>query len=371
LSQPTIKDELNRVLDHYNLGVVRRAQRIEGGFVNDNWVIETTGGRFFLKRRHPDLRNPGIICFQHALVAHLRGMGFPAPDILPTRSGETFLKHNGEFYEIQEYIEGAPCEHVNPENFRAAAATLAHYHICVKDFAAQPTRDHSDLYDPAILAKHLTELKKTWEAERDSTLAKIVQKLESQAADLTARFAEHEHLPNLVIHGDYHCGNLLFKGNRIVGVVDYDKACWQPRILELAEALIYFASPSPGHLRHLVYPGVLECDKFASFLHHYSYGISSADNKPAQWHDSPRPIHENNRDCFPYHAILQIHEANALPDYIRCIWLSVSLQRLLEIGYRPTIALEALHEILSLGTWSAENSQQMAKICRSAIGRSG
>ncbi len=221
------------------------------------------------------------------------------------------------------------------------------------------------------MTENLTRLKETWEVERGSTLAKIVRKLESQAADLAARFAEHERLPNLVIHGDYHSGNLLFEGNRIVGVVDYDKACWQPRIVELAEALIYFASSRPGHLKHLVYPGVLDWDKFASFLDSYSCAVSSDDVKTVEGHDSRWPIHEKDRDPFPGHAILQTNEAHALPDYIHSIWLSVSLQRLLETDCPSTIALEALHEILLLGTWSAENRQHMIKTGCSVIGRSG
>jgi FMN phosphatase YigB (HAD superfamily) len=59
-----------------------------------------------------------------------------------------------------------------------------------------------------------------------------------------------------------------------------------------------------------------------------------------------------------------------LPDYIRCIWLSVSLQRLLEKDPHPTDALESLREVLSLGEWSAANRERMIETSYNAAQRS-
>jgi Ser/Thr protein kinase RdoA (MazF antagonist) len=103
-------DELKHVPDHYNLDALKTAQRIGRGFINENWKIETTRGRFFLKRRHPDLRQPKIIHAQHALITYLKPKCFPVPQILPTKSANTLLVLDGEFYEIQTFIDGVPCQ---------------------------------------------------------------------------------------------------------------------------------------------------------------------------------------------------------------------------------------------------------------------
>ena len=100
-----------------------------------------------------------------------------------------------------------------------------------------------------ILGAHLATLAQAWGLSGESGPARIVATLERQTADLVSRFAGHSELPRLVIHGDYYADNLLFDGDRIVGVLDYDEASWQPRVAELAEALIYFSSPRPGHLK--------------------------------------------------------------------------------------------------------------------------
>jgi len=122
-------------------------------------------------------------------------------------------------------------------------------------------------------------------------------------------------------------------------VVDYDKACWRPRVAELAEALIYFASPRPGYLEHLVYPGTLRWRPFDFFLRHYARETR-----------------------------LGRSELEALPAYVRCIWFCVSLLRLLERDARPSAARAALAEVVVLGDWAMANRRRMVEVSLEAAG---
>lgn len=327
-----MSDELRRVLSHYDLGEFRSAHRVEQGFVNENWVVETGRGRYFLKRRHPDLRDPAAIAAQHALMAYLRRAGFPAPGLISTTDGDTLLALDGELYEIQEYIAGTAYDHRQPAHFWEAALALGRYHTLVEGFTAR-VLERGDLYSPALVRANLDRLAAAWRLRDAQNGIRAYAVLASHADDLAARFAEHGALPHLVIHGDYYAGNLLFAGDRLVGVVDYDKARRQPRVVELAEALIYFASPRPGHLQHLVYLGFLQWEPFERFLRGYACSIT-----------------------------LDEHEICALPDYVRCIWLQISLQRLWEKGARPVWAQEALQEVLALGEWARANARRMGEI---------
>ncbi|MBN1976678.1 MAG: phosphotransferase [Anaerolineae bacterium] len=332
---------LDRVLSHYDIGELCGAHPVEKGFVNENWRIETSLGAYFLKRYHPSLCHPEIVRAQHARIAHLKGAGFPAPIIMPTTDGDTLLALDGELCEIQTYIEGASYDHEQPAHFNEAARTLGRYHTCVEGFAPPALQNLGELYSPAVLHANLAALTDAWEIERDPDLAQTARQLAAQADDLATRFAAHGALPRLVIHGDYYADNLIFEhgrdsAHRIVGVVDYDKARWQPRVVELAEALIYFASPRPGRLKHLVYPGTLEWEPFKRFLHTYASVVPLAEN-----------------------------EIRALPDYVRCIWLQMSLQRLWEKGPCPLEAPEALQEALTLGDWAKAGRQQMVEIAQS------
>jgi homoserine kinase type II len=350
------EEELALVLDHYALGQLQAAQRIERGFVNDNWIVETDRGRYFLKHRYPDLHkpeqanDPRLILAQHDLMKWLREGGFPAPAIVPTAGGETLLILNGELYEIQGYIEGDAYDHNRSAHLEAAAITLGRYHARVRGFAPQALCARGELYSPtkasAALRLVTTRLHEEGQLNEVTGLAAVIQQLRSRAYDLAARFARHGKLPRLVIHGDYYAGNLLFRDDHIVGVVDYDNANWQPRVVEVAEALIYFASPRPGDLKHLVYPGFLEWKPFTRFLQGYARLVS-----------------------------LDRNEVRALPDYIHCIWFGVSLrciaQRLLEEGPRPPEALAALQEVLALADWADASAGNMVEIAQSTIHKEG
>ncbi len=346
------EEELALVLSHYALGQLQAAQRIEQGFVNKNWIVDTDRGRYFLKRRHPDPHKPEqtidtrLILAQHDLMKWLREGGFPAPAIMPTAGGETLLILNGELYEIQDYIEGDFYDHNRSAHLEAAAITLGRYHARVKGFAPRALCTRGELYSPTYASTALrlvtTRLHEACQLGEDPGLPAAIQQLRGRAHDLAARFARHGTLPRLVIHGDYYAGNLLFRDDQIVGVVDYDHASWQPRVVELAEALIYFASPRPGQLKHLVYPGFLEWKPFTRFLQGYARLVT-----------------------------LDEDEVRALPDYIYCIWFGVSLrctaQRLLEEGPRPPEALAALQEILALADWASASAGNMVEIARSTI----
>jgi homoserine kinase type II len=347
------QEALVRVLACYDVGQFKAAHRIERGFVNENWIVETTQGRYFLKRRPPHLRQPdapavalavaiAVIRAQHALMARLRERDFPAPAVAPTIHGETLHVAGDEFYEVHEYIEGEPYDHGRPAHLAEAAVTLGRYHTCVQGFAPRALRDLGELYTPAILKANLSKLSEAWSLQPPASdfqpPTSNLQQLEAHVADLAARFAQAPalgSLPHLVIHGDYYAGNLLFEGDRIAGVVDYDHARLQARVVELAEALIYFASPRPGHLKHLVYPGFLQWEPFTRFLRHYARVVTLEEN-----------------------------EVRALPDYVRCIWLAISLQRLWEKGARPAWGTQALQEVLALGDWARANAQRMSESAR-------
>ncbi len=320
------------IIEHYGLGKFKRAWRPERGFVNDNWVVQTNSGTYFLKHRHPSLSRPEFVRCQHELVGWLQQAGFPAPRLLLHAGGDTLLVLGRQCYEVQSYIDGRPYDHARPQDLTEAALTLGQYHTLVQGFSQYASRTQGDLYAPGILEQNLSSLVRDWQVERDSGLHGLASHLAAQAQDLANRFAEHGTLPQLVIHGDYYGDNLLFDAKRIVGVVDYDKASWQPRVVELAEALIYFASPRPGQLTHLVYPGVLQWESFLRFLNAYASVV---------------PVTSD--------------EARALPDYIHCIWLQMSLQRLLERGARPAWAVEALQELVALSDWAGSNTSRITE----------
>jgi Ser/Thr protein kinase RdoA (MazF antagonist) len=333
-----LEDELERVLRCYPLGQLTGAWRVKQGFINENWSVVTTRGQFLVKRRHPSYRHAGLIRAQHELIAHLRCQGFPAPRLLKTLQDDSILELDGGWYEIQEFIAGVPYDPHRLAHLEQAALTLGLYHKNVEGFGRRVFRTLGDLYAPATADQALARLLTISWLDTNPLLSDLIKRLAAQARDLAGRLGNHGALPRLVIHGDYYADNLIFEDDRIVGVVDYDRARWEARVAELSEALIYFASPRASQMRHVVYPGFLEWRPLSCFLERYG------------------------ETCA-----LTGDEIRAIPDFVGAIWLSWSLRRLYEGGIQPDSAFEALQEVASLADWAVANAEQMIDVARWAV----
>jgi homoserine kinase type II len=333
-----MEGELERVLRCYPLGQLTEACRVKQGFMNDNWSVLTSRGRFFVKRRHPSYHHAELIRAQHELLEHLRDRGFPAPRLIKTLKEDNILELDSRWYEIQEFIAGTPYDPSRLAHLQQAAVTLGLYHRYVEDFERPVFRTLGELYAPATAHRALTRLLTISWLDTDLSLSDLVKRLAVEARDLATRLAHHGALAHLVIHGDYYADNLIFEDDRIVGVVDYDRARWEARVAELAEALVYFASPQTGQTQHIVYPGFLEWGPLSGFLE--SYGET---------------------------CVLTDEEVRAIPDFVSAIWLSWSLRRLYEGGIQPDTAFEALQEVASLVDWALANAEQMIDAARWAV----
>jgi Ser/Thr protein kinase RdoA (MazF antagonist) len=173
----------------------------------------------------------------------------------------------------------------------------------------------------------------TWRVPTDTELDAQVEELKTHARDLATRFSQFGQMPELIIHGDYYAENLIFQGDTVACVVDYDLAHWSWRSMELAEALIYFTTEPSTQLKQIVYAGFLDLDAIQRFLGTYC--------------DTAR---------------LQESEIRALPHLIRTIWLCASLDPPLEPLLSRSAAPQALPEILMLADWARSRAEDIIEI---------
>jgi homoserine kinase type II len=321
------------VLEHYDLGALQDCRYIHHGVAGDSWWIETTTGRYFFKRRHSSRSGSQLVEAQHALVRHLRSNGFPAPVIIPTRYGASYLEYREEVYEIHHFIPGDLCDVSKPAHLTSAACTLAWYHNAVQGFDHLGLHWQRERYGPNALRESLDQLFEDWRGQTDGRLDRLLRQLEEHSRDLTTRFDGFGELPELIIHADYYAENLIFQGDSVAGLVDYDLAHWSFRAMELAEALIYFAVAPAARLKHIVYSDVLDLDAVSRFL-------------------------------APYAEIASLSESeiHALPHFVRTIWLCASLAPPLQPRLSLASAPLALPEILILADWAQAHAQYIIEI---------
>lgn len=190
-------------------------------------------------------------------------------------AGHSFVQIRDHVYELFEFVAGQPYRHTTPEAMDAGM-TLARFHEIVDGFdVGNAPIGRGDYHDAPSIRTGLCAIGSTLSSHDSFTgdqaeLATLVQFLLAQydrAAEAVNAHPVH-HLPDRVIHSDWHPGNLLFRKERVVAVVDYDSARLARRVIDLANGALQFSMISGGD--PATWPDHLDEERYQAFLQGYS-----------------------------------------------------------------------------------------------------
>jgi homoserine kinase type II len=236
--------------DAYDLGPWESIEMLPGG-KSDHYRLISGSGEYTIRRSHRS-KTSADMRFEHELVAHLRNSGFPAPVVVPTVSGDTCAAVDGDLYSVSVFVDGSGYEAGNAEHLRQSARALAEYHRISASFRPLSSRSHEPFLNE-ILRERLTEMPPP---EAISDLADAYADHDPQIPDLLESLFYalekseevlglldwlYPELPLLTIHGGHRRGRALFSGDRLITMLDFDRARYEARVLDLAIALHNFA----------------------------------------------------------------------------------------------------------------------------------
>lgn len=235
------------VLSHYELGVIKGIAPIgRGASGTPKLLIHSTAGRFMLKRRGFSHGDENTVKFGHRLQHALIASHFPLPSLIGSKDdGKSMVRVRGRSYELFRYIE-AERYRATQEQTRQAGYTLGLFHSIAKSVDPIGVPHANTYHNNPQVAERLLLI-----ADRVPALAPVSRTLAEQYEHAAAT-VEATGLPSWpahVIHGDWHAGNLLFDGENLIGVVDYDTARSGQRALDIGAAALQFSiisnAPSP------------------------------------------------------------------------------------------------------------------------------
>ncbi|MPZ68712.1 MAG: phosphotransferase [Actinobacteria bacterium] len=119
-----------------------------------------------------------------------------------------------------------------------------------------------------------------WSAEMLGDIARLIRRLHDASADLPTSDADHWRLPerrpaDIICHNDLAPYNVVFRGGRPVGVIDFDNASPGPREWDLAYAAYRFvplADPENPDVPFVPLP--VQSGRLDLFLENYGSEIS-------------------------------------------------------------------------------------------------
>lgn len=224
-------------------------RELRAGTAGSTARIESGGGRFFLRCRSREHSSPANMRYEHDLILRLAEAGLPVAPPLPTQSGKRFVAEGEAIYELYPWIDGELFEDGNATQIRAVGDLLSRFHDVGRGLGERKIGQGRE-DDPCGLRRDLGKFLPPGDSAKSRPL---VDQVETHLRELERRLnaAVYDVLPETVIHGDFHPGNLLFRDDKITGLFDFDWANRRERIRDLGDGLLFFA----GRRGRTLFPG--------------------------------------------------------------------------------------------------------------------
>jgi Ser/Thr protein kinase RdoA (MazF antagonist) len=190
-------------------------------------------------------------------------------------------------YELFEYIPGQGYPQTLESTFDSGRV-LGLYHKLLENFKSD--------WQPPTGSYHMAPSVETGLRALPETLAKTgagnaqIDKM----LDFLLRSYDHaaeaveglgmENWPRQIVHADWHPGNMLYRENHVVAVIDYDSARQLPRIIDIANGVLQF-SIIGGDEDVNKWPDYLDESRFKRFLRGYDEVmlLSQAELRALPW----------------------------------------------------------------------------------------
>jgi homoserine kinase type II len=229
------------IMTEFGFGMVTGLRKAQGGRVNESWIVRTAEAEVVVRcvakeRSLNDLR------FEHSFIngLHRSGLPYRLPNPLLSKSGDAVIVKNGHYIWLYEYIEGRTSVSYTRDFIEQIAKAMASLHKAAQGFNISNPK----ITPLAIEDSWLLETMRSWQ-----------HKLSESSDERLQYFCEHvqecisilERIPcghycalrRFPIHGDWCMANVVFAGNQLTGIIDFDHCCCDTAIRDITAWLQY------------------------------------------------------------------------------------------------------------------------------------
>src|SRR5688572_21089233 len=278
-------EELTIVMSHFDIGVIDSiVEYPRGSRKAPKLLIVSEQGKYLLKRRARGKDDPYKVAFAHALQLYLASKQFPLPHLVGTRKeNNSMLQWRNTVYELFEYIPGQSYPHTLEATFDSGRV-LALFHKLLQEFQSQWQPSGGSYHRAPAVEQGLKAIPGAIKStDGASELLQYLLDSYRHGAEMTESVGL-ESWPKQIVHADWHPGNMLFRDNHVVAVIDYDSARVLQRIIDIANGALQFSIVG-GEEDVSKWPDYVDESRFKRFLRGYDEVVllSQAELRAVPW----------------------------------------------------------------------------------------
>jgi Ser/Thr protein kinase RdoA (MazF antagonist) len=181
--------------------------------------VKAEGKIFYLKRR--EYYSIGNRMEELYLTSYLLSNRMKVESPMLTTAQCPYVKEGKRIYSIYKALEGTPLNKYSITSLTNAGTYLSKLHLLLKEY-----RCHNEVKGWEI-ERHVRE----WVKELDST--SIGRRGRGILSRMKGWMTLYERLPHQLVHSDFNPGNILMKGEKVSGIIDFERIRTAPRITDI------------------------------------------------------------------------------------------------------------------------------------------
>lgn len=223
--------DIENILLNYNIGKVNEFSLIKKGCVHSNYILITSKGKFIL--RVYEQRTNDEINLEMKLLEKLSNFDILIPRNILSNKKTNFIEYLNKRVALFTFMEGEHIEDKNAsiEQIQSLGINMGKFHKALLGFKPKEVKKKY-VYNRKFVLEILEEIQEDYNDFPKEYKDYILNLLNSIEIPVD--------LPQGLNHADMHGDNVLFKGNNVSGILDFDDCFYGYFILDIGSIIGYW-----------------------------------------------------------------------------------------------------------------------------------
>ncbi len=222
---------LKEILSKFDLGKIKKIKPLPTSG-NVAYAIKSDKDKYLLRLcpTGQRWRSKEEIAAELELIGYLLKNKFPVPKPILAKNGERIIKWKNHFGYIRKFIDGEPKLNPTLKEVEKFGELVGWFHSLTQNYKTKNKRRH--IWDLQETKKTFQQTKKMILKSKFAKKKEFVRKLEQEFSSLNFP----NNLQSGMIHEDLGKRHILWRKDKIIGVIDFDRCYYGKLIFDLGEA---------------------------------------------------------------------------------------------------------------------------------------
>ena len=227
--------EIEEIFLKYINSRVISVKTLGDGHINDTFLVESGAGKYIVQRVKSSMDIDGCL-FNFGLYSRVMSdTDWKYPVLIGNNEGKIFYTdENDSHWRVYEYIDGeilnAP---IDEKVLYSCGRGLAKMHMLLGGITERPKALYPHLHDLKYYYDLYLQVRRSSEIRRENRDPYIEERIDSGVNAMLAVDPDR----TSVVHGDPKLANILFRGDEVIGFIDFDTVMSGSRLEDLADCV--------------------------------------------------------------------------------------------------------------------------------------